>query len=95
MGDETDRRSWVLPYLTHAHKNAVHGCDHFAFSIYETADQLRNIQKIAGWARKKTICKFEIPPGCGELINDLERPESGHHNWWPSPLDYFPKAVVI
>jgi hypothetical protein len=93
LGQAPKPATWNLPIQNTAKPPDPNECDSYSHSVCSEIEPLRAVRKIANWARSKPICEFVIPDGCGLL---LETPAdyAGHHDWWPSPLDFVPDAVV-
>lgn len=93
VGEAPKPATWNLPIQNKRKPAEPEECTSYSHSVCPNIEPLRGARALSHWAREKPICEFEIPDGCGFLLatpGDYEQ----HHDWWPSPLDYVPNAVV-
>jgi hypothetical protein len=100
VGESVPAEDWTLPLRKRKGECAERAdrydvCECFAHSIFADANDLMEGRKTSSWARGKAIAQVELCHDMGRIEPTYADLGSSHHEWWPSPLDLIPQAVVM
>jgi hypothetical protein len=89
--------SWQRPY---ERKNGDYWgrdelCEAHALSVFANKDDLDRARGFTPWMRQKSVAQIAITESDGSLKNTPTPEGDSHHDWWTSPYDYIPQAVVV
>lgn len=96
VGEPTAKGSWRKPYkMKGPHFGRTDECGAHAYSLFQDLEVLRAARDLNPWAASKAIAEVELTPGMGRILETPSEVAEGHWDWWPTPIDLVPAAVVI
>lgn len=96
-GDETGPASWLRPYETRGSSlyQQVNDPEAHGLSLYAQLEELERARDITTWLGKKSVAEVKIGREDGKLRHSPIEGGASHFDWWTSPYDLRPSAVVI
>jgi hypothetical protein len=97
VGAATGPSSWLRPYETHGspYYKQVEDPEAHGLSLYAQLDELERARDIATWLGKKSVAEVTIGHDDGDLRHSPIDGGASHFDWWTSPYDLQPSAVVV
>ena len=85
LGERLAPTDWVYPWKKHRSevKGRTDMCEAWAFSLWSSADTLREIREREPWTRAKSIAQLELSAQDGVIMASRSPMGDGHHDWWP------------
>jgi hypothetical protein len=97
VGDKLAAGSWRKPYKVR--NSDVYErpdiCEAHSLSLFENLEVLLNARKLSNWANKKSVARVGLVKSDGLVLPTSSDLCTGHFEFWPSPIDHFPAAVVV
>lgn len=96
-GDSPGPTSWLKPCETRSGKyyKQFEACDAYGLSMFASLSDLNHARDLNPLMARKSVAEFRIEQDQGRVVHSPSADGESHHDWWSSPLEFSPSAIII
>lgn len=96
VGEVTGESSWLRPYDSSPNYRKKYMLpEAHGLSVFANREDALKARDISPALAKKPLASLEITQNDGVLKHSPSLVGKSHHDWWTSPFDLIPTAIVI